>query len=66
MFIEMTDDEARFLLDQMEKHINEMRDELAHTEHHALQHALAIDLDRLQNLAARLAMRLREAPRMER
>ena len=45
--------EAAFLSSHLRRHLQDVENELAHTEKHELQHALARDLELLQKLVDR-------------
>ncbi len=54
MQLEISLEEARFLKQQLRRHLSEMENELVHTDKHELQHALAQDLERMRKLELRL------------
>jgi hypothetical protein len=54
MKFELSSDEVDFLAAQLGRHLEQMQDELARTEKHQLQHALARDVDRMQCILNRL------------
>lgn len=54
MKLDLSTDDAKFLEAQLSRHAEEVEDELAHTDRHSLQHALAQDLDRLNEILGRL------------
>lgn len=60
MDLELSAEEACFLREQLARHIVNLDNELVRTDQHALQHALARDVERLRHLERRLA-RLCEA-----
>lgn len=55
MKLELSLEEARFLNDQLIHRIRQLDEELAFTDRHAMQHALAGDVDCLKNIQRRLA-----------
>lgn len=57
--LQLTQDEARFLSNQLARGLRVLEDELVHTEAVAMQHELAVDLDRLRALYDRLQTMLR-------
>ncbi len=59
--MELEQEDARFLYDQLIRHVEAMQIELAHTEHHELQHRLARDLARMQRITGELDGVLRKA-----
>jgi hypothetical protein len=60
MKLELSLEEARFLKRQLDRHIEELDNELVHTDKRALQHALAEDVEHLKSIERKLA-RLIEA-----
>lgn len=55
MQIMLNDDELKFLQVQLARRIDDVEKELAHTDKHELQHALANDARLLRSIASRLA-----------
>ncbi len=55
MRLELSMEEARFLKGQLTRHIAELDNELAHTDKHQLQRALAADVEYLTQIERRLA-----------
>jgi hypothetical protein len=53
MELDVTPAEAAFLVAHMRRHIEGVEDELAHTEKHELQHALAREVELLHDLVDR-------------
>jgi hypothetical protein len=53
MELDLSPTEVTFLIAQLRRHIQGVEDELAHTEKHELQHALARDVDLLNKLVER-------------
>ena len=47
-------DEAVFVLEQLQRHLQIVENELVHTDSHRMQHDLASDLERLRRMASRL------------
>ncbi len=62
MTLELNVEEAEFLYQQLVQHTHEVDVELAHTEKRELQHALAVDLSRLQQLSGKLERLLHPQP----
>ena len=62
MQLELTKDEASFLKAQLSRHLEHVQGELAHTEQHDLQHALARDLRELRALLDRVTRVADERP----
>lgn len=60
MHLELSAEEACFLREQLARHIVSLDNELIRTDQHALQHALAQDIERLRQIERRLS-RLCEA-----
>ena len=58
MQLELTQDDALFLRNQLVAHVREVQSELAHTEQHELQRSLAKDLTRLQQITETLERQL--------
>jgi hypothetical protein len=54
MTLDLSYDEARLLKVQLERRIGELDGELVRTDKHELQHALALDIDKLRAVEARL------------
>jgi len=54
MKLELSNEDARFLKDQLTRHAARVEDELVHTDKHELQHALARDAQRLRQILGRL------------
>jgi hypothetical protein len=54
MQIDLSNDDARFLHEQMARHLEELESELVHTDKRDLQRAIAADAERLRSLLARL------------
>jgi hypothetical protein len=54
MNLVLSSTEADFLAAQLQRHIESVEIELAHTEKHQLQHALAADLEGLRTILERL------------
>lgn len=52
--LEIDHDDARFLYEQLTRHVEAVQIELAHTEKRELQRSLALDLARLQRIAGEL------------
>ncbi|MCK6547219.1 hypothetical protein L6R52_15315 [Myxococcota bacterium] len=52
--LEVTAEEARFLQSQLESRLDELDDELVHTDSRALQHALADDERMLERIIEKL------------
>jgi hypothetical protein len=58
--MDLTEQEARFLRSQLGRHLEEVDDELVHTDTRELQHALHRDLDHLKALLAKLDDAIRQ------
>jgi hypothetical protein len=54
MTLDLSLDEARLLRTQLQRRIAELDGELVRTDKHELQHALALDIEKLRAVAARL------------
>jgi hypothetical protein len=54
MNLTLTEDEARFLKQQLLREIKEVDRELVRTDKHDLQHAIARDADKLRVIASRI------------
>jgi hypothetical protein len=54
MELSLTNEEARLLDEQLTLRIEHLEAEAACTEKHELQHALALDIDRLQQIERKL------------
>jgi len=54
MQIELSIDDARFLHQLLARHLEEMDDELVHTDRRDFQRSIAADTQRLRELLARL------------
>jgi len=52
--MELEKEDARFLYNQLVRHVETMQIELAHTEQHDLQHALVRDLERMQRITGKI------------
>ena len=52
--LHLSTEEAIFLAAQLERHLTTVEGELVHTDAHTMQQELAMDLDRLHAVAARL------------
>lgn len=52
--LNLTHDEAVFLVEQLRRHLQNVENELVHTDVHRMQHELAMELERLRALEARL------------
>jgi hypothetical protein len=61
MYVELSEGQARLLGKQLEDRIEELEKEAARTDRHDLQHALALDIDRLKEILARVDSGLRQA-----
>jgi len=61
MTLDLSIEEARFLRNQLARHITEMEDELVHTDSRALQASLAKDFDRIREIQGRLEHLLSES-----
>ena len=53
--LELSFEDARCLSAHLTRHINEIDDELAHTERRLMRHELAVDVDRLRLIQSQLA-----------
>jgi hypothetical protein len=60
MHLTLTREEGRLLLRHLTQHLEHLDADLAHTDRRELQHALALELDQLRSLAARLRSTLEE------
>lgn len=58
MNLELTEHEARLVRAQLVRHIVELEDELARTEQHSLERALAIEIRSLRDVYSRLTSML--------
>lgn len=56
--LELTEEDGAFLLEQLAIHRARVENELVHTDKHNLQHELARDLNRLDNMRDALSQRL--------
>jgi hypothetical protein len=65
MHLTFTRDEGRLLLRHLATHIEHLDAELVRTDKHELQHALALEIDQLRSLVARLAATLEQEPSPE-
>ena len=54
----LSPEDARFLREQLQRHIDEVDDELIHTDERTMRHALAEDVDRLRRIERQLASEL--------
>jgi hypothetical protein len=54
MQIDLSIDDARFLRQQMSRHLEEMESELVHTDKREMQRAIAEDARRMRELLARI------------
>jgi hypothetical protein len=61
MYVELSEGQARLLKEQLEDRVDELEKEAARTDRHDLQHALALDIDRLKEILARVESGLRQA-----
>ena len=59
--LELSVDDARFLSEELQRHINTRDLELVHTDAHSLQHAIAKDVARLNAIHQRLTQVLASA-----
>lgn len=50
----LSDDDAQFLRDQLARHSKTIENELVHTEKREMQHDLATELTRMNDIRARL------------
>ncbi len=57
MQLTLNEDELKFLQSQLARRIDDVEKELAHTDKHELQHALASDARLLHAIADRLSAR---------
>jgi hypothetical protein len=55
MQLELSPDEAKLLKAQLTRRITDLDTDLIHTDKHQLQHALALDIEVLRTVEARLA-----------
>lgn len=62
MNVELSESQARFLKKHLEVRIDELEKEAAHTDRHDLQHALALDIDRLKEILGRVDAVIRPGP----
>lgn len=60
MKLDLTVDDARFMKSQLDRRLQELEVELAHTEKRSLQHALAVDVQRMEKLTSQLGHLLEE------
>lgn len=51
----LSPDDARFLREHLQHHIDAVDDELIHTENRTMRHALAEDVNRLRRIEKQLA-----------
>jgi hypothetical protein len=58
MNLELTEHEARLVRAQLVRHIVELEDELARTDHNALERALATEIRSLRDVYSRLTLML--------
>jgi hypothetical protein len=61
MNVELSESQARLLRKQLGMRIDELEKEAARTDRHDLQHALAVDIDRLKEILAHVDSALRPA-----
>lgn len=61
MNVELSESQARLLKKHLERRVDELEKEAAHTDRHDLQHALAGDIDRLREILDRIDSGLRPA-----
>jgi hypothetical protein len=54
MQIDLSIDDARFLHQHLSRHLEEMENELVHTDKRDMQRAIAADAERLRGILARL------------
>ncbi|HEX8795333.1 MAG TPA: hypothetical protein VF765_30500 [Polyangiaceae bacterium] len=59
MNVELSESQARFLKKHLELRVDELEKEAARTDRHDLQHALAVDIERLKEILARVEDTLR-------
>lgn len=59
MNVELSESHARFLKKHLELRIDELEKEAARTDRHDLQHALAMDIERLKEILGRVDSALR-------
>lgn len=59
MNVELSESQARFLEKHLERRIDELEKEAARTDVHDLQHALAMDVERLKEILGRVEVALR-------
>jgi len=52
--MDLEKEDARFLYNQLVRHVEAMQSELAHTEQHDLQHALVRDLERMTRITGQI------------
>jgi hypothetical protein len=62
MNVELSEGQARLLRAQLERRIGELEKEAAYTEKHEMQHALALDVNALKEVLARVDASLAAAP----
>ncbi|MGZ3451157.1 MAG: hypothetical protein ACXVEF_16245 [Polyangiales bacterium] len=60
MTLELSADEVVFLKKVLHRHLEEQRRELMHTRDRHLHHDFALEIERLEQLAARVARMLEE------
>jgi hypothetical protein len=58
--VELESNDARFLYEQLMRHVETMQNELVHTDKRELQRAIALDLARLQRIAGKLGGTLQQ------
>jgi len=51
----LSPEDARFLREHLQRHIAQVDDELVHTDRRAMQHEIAMDLERLKQIESQLA-----------
>jgi hypothetical protein len=61
--LELTEEDGNFLLEQLAIHRARVENELVHTDRHNLQHALQLDLNRLDNMRDVIAQKVIAASR---
>ena len=61
MNVELSESQARLLRKQLGMRIDELEKEAARTDRHDMQHALALDIDRLKEVLARVESGLSQA-----
>jgi hypothetical protein len=52
---DLSSEDLRFLIDHLERYITALDDERIHSDSHAIQHALTVDIERLQEIKGRLS-----------